>query len=196
MAINLFGTLPHHYEWRSFSLMRRFVTEYLGQGHQELSQLLNELQEELQVLRLARDLDSTAARLRGLSKKIRLVLHTHIEQQEQILYPALEGHMQGLAATLERMRRENDAGEVAEKAFFQCVEQWAKSGKNRQEVMKRGRNYVQWVRGHLLKENGRLFPLVERGLDPETQQKVRRAMEELSQGTSSPVAEGTRSAQA
>ena len=176
--------------------MRRFVTEYLGQGHQELSQLLNELQEELQVLRLARDLDSTAARLRGLSKKIRLVLHTHIEQQEQILYPALEGHMQGLAATLERMRRENDAGEVAEKAFFQCVEQWAKSGKNRQEVMKRGRNYVQWVRGHLLKENGRLFPLVERGLDPETQQKVRRAMEELSQGTSSPVAEGTRSAQA
>jgi hemerythrin-like domain-containing protein len=63
-------------------------------------------------------------------------------------------------------------------------------------VIKRGRNYVQWVRGHLLKENGRLFPLVERGLDPETQQKVRRAMEELSQEISSPVVEGTLSAQA
>jgi len=176
--------------------MTQLVTEYLGQGHQELSQLLNELQEELKVLRMARDLESTAERLRGLSKKITLTLHTHIQQQEQILYPALEGHMQGLAATLERMRRENDAGEVAEKAFFQCVEQWARSGKNRQEVMKRGRNYVQWVRAHLLKENGRLFPLVERGLDPETQEKVRRAMEELSQETSSPVEEGTVSAQA
>ena len=176
--------------------MTRFVTEYLGQEQQELSQLLNELQEELQVLHLARNLDSTAERLRGISKKIRLVLHIHIEQQEQILYPALEGHMQGLAATLERMRCENDAGEVAEKAFFQCVEQWAKSGKNRQEVMNRGRSYVLWVRGYLLKENGRLFPLVERGLDPETQQKVRRAMEELSQETFTLVAEGTLSAQA
>ena len=176
--------------------MTRFISEYLGQGQQELSQLLNELQEELQVLRMARNLASTAERLRGLSKRITKVLHTHIEQQEQILYPALEGHMQGIAATLERMRRENEAGDVAEKAFYQCVEQWAKSGKNRQEVMKRGRNYVQWVRAHLLKENGRLFPLVERGLDPETQQKVRRAMEELSQEIASPVAEGTLSAHA
>jgi hemerythrin-like domain-containing protein len=176
--------------------MTRFVTEYLGQGHQELSQLLNELQEELQVLHLARNLESTAERLRGLSTKIGQVLHTHLKQEEQILYPALEGHMLGIAATLERMRLENDAGEVAEKAFVQCIEQLAKSGKNRQEVMKRGCNYVQWVRGHLLKENGRLFPLVERGLDPETQQKVRRAMEELSQEISSPVAEGTLSAQA
>jgi hemerythrin-like domain-containing protein len=176
--------------------MTRFVTEYLGQGQHELSQLLNELQEELQVLHLARDLESTAERLRGLSNKIRLVLHTHIRQEEQILYPALEGHVQGLGATLERMRRENDAGEVAEGAFFQCVEQWARSGKNRQEVMKRGRNYVQWVRAHLLKENGRLFPLVERGLDAETQQKVRRAMEELSRETFTPVAEGTLSGQA
>jgi len=92
--------------------MTQFVTEYLGQGHQELSQLLNELQEELHVLHLARDLESTSERLRGLSRKITLVLHTHIEQEEQILYPALEGHMQGLAATLERMRRENDAGGV------------------------------------------------------------------------------------
>jgi len=176
--------------------MTRFVTEYLGQGQQELSQLLNELQEELQVLVLARDLQSAAARLRGLSKKITLVLHTHIEQQEQILYPALEGHMQGIEATLDRMRRENEAGEAAEKAFCQCVERWAKSGKNRQEVMQRGRSYVQWVRAHLLKENGRLFPLVERGLDPETQQEVRRAMEELSQESSSHLAEGMPSGQA
>jgi hemerythrin-like domain-containing protein len=176
--------------------MTQFVAEYLGQAHQELSQLLNELQEELQVLHLARELRPTSERLRRLSRKITLVLHTHIEQQERILYPALEGHMQGLAATLERMRRENEAGEVTEKAFVQCIEQWAKNGKNRQEVMKRGRNYVQWVRAHLLKENGRLFPLVERGLDPETQEKVRRAMQELSQETSSPVAEGTLSARA
>jgi hypothetical protein len=176
--------------------MTGFVTEYLGQGNQELSQLLNELQGELQVLHLARNLESAATRLGILSKKFTLVLHNHILQQEQILYPALEGHMQGIAATLERMRRENEAGEVPEKAFFQCVEQWVKSGKNRQEVMRRGRNYVQWVRAHLLKENGRLFPLVERGLDPETQQKVRRAMEELSQEISSPVAEGSVSGQA
>jgi hemerythrin-like domain-containing protein len=176
--------------------MTRFVTEYLGQGHQELSQLLNELQEELQVLNLARDLESACERLRGLSTKITTVLHTHIEQQEQILYPALEGHMQGIAATLERMRRENDSGKAAEKAFFQCIEQWAMNGKNREEVMKRGRSYVHWVRAHLLRENGRLFPLVEYGLDPETQQQVRRAMEELSQETSSHLAEGTVSAQA
>jgi hemerythrin-like domain-containing protein len=176
--------------------MTRFVTEYLGKGQQELSQLLNELQEELQVLHLARELETTSARLGSLSRKITLVLHTHIQQQEQILYPALEGHMQGLGATLERMRRENEAGEAAEKAFVVCIEQWARSGKNRQEVMKRGRNYVQWARAHLLKENGRLFPLVDRGLDAETQEKVCRAMEELSQATSSPVAEGTLLAQA
>jgi hemerythrin-like domain-containing protein len=176
--------------------MTRFVTDYLGQGQQELSQLLNALQSELQVLHLARNLDSTAERLRGLSEKITLVLHTHIEQQEQILYPALQGHMQGVEATLERMRRENDLGEVAEKAFSQCVELWAQNGKNRQEVMNRGRHYVQWVRGHLLKENGRLFPLVDQGLDAETQQEVRRAMEELSQETSSRVAEGTHRSEA
>jgi len=176
--------------------MTRFVTEYLGQGHQELSQLLNELLEELQVLHLARNLESTSERLRELSKKLTYVLHNHIERQEQILYPALEGHMQGIAATLERMRRENDAGEVAEKAFVQCIEQLAKSGKNRQEVIKRGRNYIEWVRAHLLRENGRLFPLVERGLDPGTQQKVRRAMEELRREASTPVARGALSAHA
>jgi hemerythrin-like domain-containing protein len=176
--------------------MTQFVTEYLGQGHQELSQLLNELQEELQVLPLARDLESTSERLRGLSQKIAKVFHTYIEQEEQILYPALEGCMQGLAATLERMRRENSSGQAAEKAFDQCIEQLARSGKNRKEVMKRGHSYIQWLRSHLLRENGRLFPLVERGLDPETQQKVRRAMEELSQETASRVAQGMLSAQA
>ena len=176
--------------------MTRFVTEYLGQGHQELSQLLNELQGELQVLNMARDLETAATRLALLSRKITLVLHNHILQQEQILFPALEGHMQGIAATLERMRRENESGVAPEKAFSECVQQWVKNGKNRQEVMRCGRIYVQWVRAHLLKENGRLFPLVERGLDPETQQKVRHAMEELSQEVSSPVAEGTISGQA
>jgi len=176
--------------------MAQFVTEYLGQGHQELSQLLNELQGDVQVLHLARNLESTSERLRGLSKKLAKVFHIHIEQQEQILYPALEGHMQGIEATLERMRRENNAGEVAEKAFAQCIEQLAKTGKNRQEVMKRGRSYIQWVRAHLLIENGRLFPLVERGLDPETQQQVRHSMEELRQATSSRVAQGTAPARA
>jgi len=176
--------------------MTRFVTEYLGQEHQELSQLLNELQEELQVLHLARDLESTCERLQGLSKKITLVFHSYIKQQEQILYPALQGHMQGIEATLDRMRLENDAGEAAEQAFFQCIEQWARSGKNRQEVMKRGRTYIQWARAHLMRENGRLFPLVERGLDPVTQQQVRRAMEELSLESSSHLAEGTVSGQA
>ena len=171
--------------------MTRFITEYLGQGHQELSQLLNELQEELQVFHMARDLDSASERLRKLSRKITSVLHHHIEQEEQVLYPALEGHIQGIAATLERMRLENDSGEVTEKAFVQCMEQLAKSGKNRREVMKRGRIYIQWLRAHLLKENGRLFPLVERGLDPQTQQEVRRAMEELSRESTSSVAQGT-----
>jgi hypothetical protein len=38
-------------------------------------------------------------------------------------------------------------------------------------------------------ENGRLFPMVERGLDSETQQAVRTAMEELSQESSARVAE-------
>ena len=59
--------------------MTQFVAEYLGQAHQELSQLLNELQEELQVLHWARDLESTSERLRRLARKITLVLHTHIE---------------------------------------------------------------------------------------------------------------------
>jgi iron-sulfur cluster repair protein YtfE (RIC family) len=194
--INLFLALAHQYKGRSLVLMIRFVTDYLGQEQHELSQLLNELQEELQVLYLARDLNTTAGRLGVLSKKIMLALHTHIKQQEEILYPALEGHMQGIAATLERMRRENESGEAPEKAFFQCIEQWVKGGKNRQEVMQRGRNYVQWVRAHLMHENGRLFPIVDRGLDPETQKQVRRAMEELSQEVSTPLAEGTVSGQA
>jgi hemerythrin-like domain-containing protein len=71
------------------------------------------------------------------------------------------------------------------------VERLIKGGRNRQEVMQRGRQYVQWLRGHLLDENGRLFPMVERGLDTDTQQEVRRAMEELAQETSARIAEGS-----
>jgi hemerythrin-like domain-containing protein len=56
--------------------------------------------------------------------------------------------------------------------------------------MTSGRHYIQWLRGHLLEENGRLFPIVERGLDAQTQQQVRRAMEELSHETTARVAEG------
>jgi hypothetical protein len=41
-----------------------------------------------------------------------------------------------------------------------------------------------------MEENGRLFRMVERGLDPEMQQAVRRALEELSQETPARVAEG------
>jgi hemerythrin-like domain-containing protein len=171
--------------------MRRCVTEYLVQEHQELSQLLNELQEQLRVLPLAQDVAETFERLQRVSQEISKTLHTHLEEEEQILYPALEGHVQGIATTLERMRDEHDAGEATEEAFLQCVEELAKNGKNREEVMRSGRSYVQWVRGHLLNEHGRLFPMVERGLDPETQKAVRRAMEELSQETSARLAEGS-----
>ncbi len=170
--------------------MPQGVTEYFGQEHQELAQLLNELQEELRVLPLARDAEQVSERLRALTEKVAAVLHTHLEEEEEILYPALEGHMQGIANTLERMRREHDAGEAAEKTFFQCVERLAKTRKNRPEVMSAGLAYIQWIRSHLLSENGRLFPLVERGLDAETQEKVRQAMEELSRETTTRVAEG------
>ena len=56
--------------------------------------------------------------------------------------------------------------------------------------MQTRRKYILWLRNHLLDENGRLFPMVERGLDPATQQTVRRAMEELSQASSARVAQG------
>jgi hemerythrin-like domain-containing protein len=63
--------------------------------------------------------------------------------------------------------------------------------------MQSGRKYIFWLRNHLLDENGRLFPMVERGLDLATQQAVRRALEELSQECAARLAEGqTQTAQA
>jgi len=170
--------------------MRRCITDYLVQEHQELSHLLNELQEQLRVLPLARDTVDMLDRLRTLASEISNTLHSHLEGEEQILYPALEGHVQGVSGTLERMRHEHDDGEAAEEAFMQCLEQLGDSGRNRKEVMRSGDSYIQWMRSHLMEENGRLFPLVERGLDPETQKKIRQAMEELSQETAARVVEG------
>jgi hemerythrin-like domain-containing protein len=171
--------------------MTRCITNYLVHEHQEFSHLLYELQEQLGVLPLARDHRSTAERLRGLTRAVAQALHTHVVEEEEILYPALADHLQGIAATLDRMRREHDTGEETEKVFQECVERLIKGGRNRQEVMQRGRQYVQWLRGHLFDENGRLFPMVERGLDTDTQQEVRRAMEELVQETSARIAEGS-----
>jgi len=168
--------------------MTRCVTDYLVQEHQELSYLLNDLQQQLQVLPLARDHRSTAERLNGLTRAVATALRTHVTEEESILYPALEGHLQGIAATLDRMRDQHDAGEETAKAFQQSLDRLIKSGRNRQEVMQSGRQYIQWLRRHLLDENGRLFPMVERGLDSATQQEVRKALEEL---TSARVAEGS-----
>ncbi len=170
--------------------MSRFITDYLVHEHQELSQLLNQLQEQLQVLPMARNVVEMLERLRSLAKEISSSLHTHLEEEEQILYPALEGHMKGVARTLERMRHEHDAGEAAEKAFLQCIEKLAGNSADREEVIKLGRSYIQWLRSHLMEENGRLFPIVERGLDAETQRKIRQAMEELSQETTARIVEG------
>jgi len=171
--------------------MRRCVTDYLVHEHQELSHLMNKLQDQLRVLPMARDVVETLERLRALTSEISNTLHIHLEEEEQILYPALEGRVQGVSRTLERMRHEHDTGEAAEKAFIQCIEGLARSGRNRKEVMQSGKSYILWMRSHLMEENGRLFPLVERGLDPETQKKIRRAMEELCQETTARVAEGT-----
>ena len=171
--------------------MRRCVTDYLVQEHQELSQLLNELQAQLRALPLARDVAATLERLRALASEISNTLHTHLEEEEQILYPALEGHVKGVSRTLERMRHEHETGEAAEKTFVECIERLGTNGHNRQEVMQSGKSYILWMRSHLMEENGRLFPLVEQGLDPETQRKIRQAMEELSQETSARVAEGS-----
>ncbi len=170
--------------------MTRCITDYLVQEHQELSFLLNELQEQLRVLPLVRDHRKTAERLTGLRREISEALHNHVVEEEQILYPALQEHVQGIAFTLERMRHEHDAGEQTEKTFHQSLDRLLKGGGNPHEAMQNGRRYILWLRKHLLDENGRLFPMVERGLDPETQQAARRAMEELSQESSARVAEG------
>jgi len=170
--------------------MTRCVTDYLVQEHQELSLLLNELQEQLGVLRLARDRRKTADRLAGLRRQIAEATHTHVVEEEQILYPALQEHVQGIAFTLDRMRHEHDAGEQAEKTFHQSLDRLLQGAGNPHEVMQSGRQYIIWLRHHLLDENGRLFPMVERGLDPSIQQAVRRAMEEMSQESSARVSEG------
>jgi hemerythrin-like domain-containing protein len=170
--------------------MTRFVTDYLVLEHQELSILLNELQEQLGVLRLARDRRKTTERLTGLQRKISVALHTHVVEEEKILYPALQDHLQGLTFTLDRMRHEHDAGEQTEKSFQQSLDHMLQGKGNPHEVVQNGQKYIVWLRNHLLDENGRLFPMVERGLDPTTQKDVRRAMEELRQESSARIAEG------
>lgn len=170
--------------------MTRCVTDYLVQEHQELSFLLNDLQEQLRVLPIVRDHRKTTERLAGLRRKISTALHTHVVEEEQILYPALQKHVQGIAFTLDRMRHEHHAGEQAEKTFHQSLDRLLEGGGNPHEVMQCGRKYVVWLRNHLIDENGRLFPMVERGLDPAIQQAVRHTMEEMSQESSARVAEG------
>jgi hemerythrin-like domain-containing protein len=167
--------------------MRKHITDHLNREHQELSQLLNELTDELRALPLARGDAERLERLQRLCQKLSKSVHVHLLEEEEIIYPALEEHLGGLAATLERMRVEHDEGEAAHKAFSQGVEALAKGGKNRQRVVQSGFSFIRWVRQHLLDENGRLFPMVERGLDPETQREIRSAMEELSRGTMSRI---------
>jgi hemerythrin-like domain-containing protein len=169
--------------------MPKSVSEYLLLEHQELSQLLNRLSQELKSLPATPNAPQAFERVERSSRKISQTLHIHLEEEEQVLYPALEEHVEGIKTTLERMRHELDAGEAVERAFFDCLKRLGKAGASRDEVIRSGRSYIQWVRGHLLNEHGRLFPLVERRLDPDTQRLVRRAMEELSHETSARVAE-------
>jgi len=170
--------------------MPKCITDYLKQEHAELLQLLNELNNELRALPLARNTADTFERLRNLAGQISQRLHAHLEEEEKILYPALEAHVQGVSTTLDRMRLDNDTGEAAEEAFWESVEHLVEGGRNREGVAHSGRRYIQWVRGHLLNEKGRLLPLIERRLDPQTQRKVRRAMEELCQETEGHFAAG------
>ena len=170
--------------------MTRLVTDYLVQEHQELSFLLNELQEQLRVLPLAKDPSKIKERLIGLRGKISNALRTHVVEEEQILYPALQEHVRGISFTLDRMRQEHDTGERAEQTFHQSLDSVLQGACDLQTVMQSGRQYIIWVRHHLLDENGRLFPMVERGLDPITQQAVRQAMEDLSRESSAHIAEG------
>jgi hemerythrin-like domain-containing protein len=170
--------------------MTRHITDYLVQEHQELALLLNELQEQLGVLRLARNRRVTTERLTGLRNKISQAVHSHVAKEEQILYPALQTHIQGIAFTLDRMRQEHDAGRQTAEIFQQSLNRLLQGSSNQHEVMQTGRKYIVWLRNHLLDENGRLFPLVERELDPATQQAVRQAMEELSRESSARIAEG------
>jgi hemerythrin-like domain-containing protein len=169
--------------------MPQCITEYLLVEHHNLTHLLNEFSHELQALPVSRNANQTVERLEKCYRQISQTLHAHLEEEEQVLYPALAEHVQGISTTLDRMRHAREAGEAMEKVFFESLGRLAKSGKTRDEVVQAGRSYIQWVRGHLLNENGRLFPLVERRLDPETQKLVRRAMEELAHETSARLAE-------
>lgn len=169
--------------------MPQCITEYLLVEHQNLTQLLNKFSHELQALPVSRNANQTVERLEKCCRQISRTLHAHLEEEEQVLYPALEEHVEGISTTLERMRHARDAGEAAEKVLFESLGRLAKNGRTREEVVQAGRSYIQWVRGHILNENGRLFPLVERRLDPDTQRLVRRAMEELAQESSARVGE-------
>lgn len=157
--------------------MTRQVTDYLAHEHQQLSLLLNELQQHLSVLHLAKDQQASAERLIALRRQISEFVESHVSKEEQILYPALEEHVQGIGFTLKRMREEHNVGDQTEKAFRQELDRLVNGAGNPQTVVQSGRNYIGWLRNHLLEENGRLFPLVERGLDSATQQDVRREME-------------------
>jgi hemerythrin-like domain-containing protein len=170
--------------------MTRFITDYLVQEHQELSLLLNQLQEQLGILRLAKDRRKSTELLVGLRRQISDALQAHVAEEEQVLYPAIQKHLQGIDFTLERMRDEHDAGEQTQKSFHQSLDLLLQGKGNPQQVMQSGRKYIAWLRNHLMDENGRLFPMVERGLDSDTQQTVRRAMEEMSQESTARIAQG------
>jgi|SRR5579862_5436201 len=170
--------------------MTRFITDYLVHEHQELSLLLNDLQQQLGVLTLARDRRKAAERLTGLQRQIAEALQSHVVEEEQILYPAIQKRVEGIGFTLDRMRQEHDSGEQAEKIFRQSLDQLLQGSGNAREVVQNGRRCITWIRRHLMDENGRLFPMVERGLDPATQQAMRRAMEDLSGETTARIAEG------
>lgn len=171
--------------------MAQSISEYLLLEHQELTQLLNKLSHELKSLPVSRNATQTVERLEKSYRQVSQTLRHHLDEEEQILYPALEEHVQGITVTLQRMRHERNAGEAAEKIFLNCLRHLGKSGQRREEVVRAGRSYIQWVRAHLLNENGRLLPLVERRLDVETQKLVRAAMEELAQESSARIAESS-----
>ena len=170
--------------------MTKCVTDYLMQEHQELSLLLNDLQQQLGVLGLARDRGQTVERLAGLRRKIIQSIQFHVQEEEQVLYPALQIHVKGIGITLDRMRLEHNAGELAGKTFNDSLDRLLQGKGNPRDVMQTGRLYIVWLRNHLMIENGRLFPMVERGLDATTQQDVRRSMEELTLESTARIAEG------
>jgi len=170
--------------------MTRFITDYLVHEHQELSLLLNDLQQQLGILVLTRDRRKAAERLTGIRRQIAEALKSHVVEEEQILYPAIQKRVEGIGFTLERMRQEHDSGEETEKIFHRSLDRMLQGAGSPREVIQSGRKYITWLRHHLMEESGRLFPMVERGLDPATQQAVRFALEELSQETPARAAEG------